>query len=292
MDPDLLDNNTSPVAVTKDVLIETKYVRDAMNALRDLTSFIDTFEPFNIKMPLVQKSINQIISGGRTLGHLLNLTDWANNLKGTNDTDKIAISELVHELRAAFQSLSKPDLGPLDLPLIPDPHKFAITQGSTCALNDKAISVQIEHDNDYLIITICSLLEFNETGALDARGILDSNPNAITLDMDGSFDLYGALTFGTKITVKKSPLEVTVALDPIITQLDLASDLAARLGLGLIDLDFTGDVDLGGNASLSYCPSPCGANLTGLTQVSENSSFYYQSTVGYDLEGGIEISCK
>lgn len=99
-------------------------------------------------------------------------------------------------MRQAFQSLAKPNLNSTTLPPIPDTEKFTIEQGTHCTANDRAISIDIEDGDNDLIITICSLLEFELSAGFDARGMLDSIADAITLSVDGSFDLTGALTFG------------------------------------------------------------------------------------------------
>ena len=93
------------------------------------------------------------------------------------------------------------------------------------------------------------------------------------------------------IVTKSTEPSVEVALDPIYAQLAIDSDLSGELGLGMIKANLFGIAQLEGSATLSYCPDPCTADVTGLTQVS-SSPFYYQSSVGYDLNGGIEISCK
>ena len=106
------------------------------------------------------------------------------------------MSELIAKMRAAFQSLAKPDLDPTSLPPVPDASKFSIAQGSACAENDKAISIEIQDTAEHLTITLCSMLEFDFQGSLNAEGLLDSIPNAVSLDINSLFSLKGALMLG------------------------------------------------------------------------------------------------
>jgi hypothetical protein len=199
------------------------------------------------------------------------------------------MSELISQMREAFQSLVKPDLDRNDLPPVPDVNSFLITQGDACSANNKAIFIDIEEVSNSLVITLCSLLEFDFHGSLDADGLLDSVSDAVTLKVDSTFHLKAALSLGTKITVDVNNLSnVDVQLDPINAQLLVDSDLHAELGLGLIKADLQGYADLEGVTKLAYCPSPC-SPPAGLSQVG-NSSFYYEGVVSYDIAGGIDIS--
>ena len=54
-----------------------------MEELESVTSFIDSFDAFNSEIPLLQQTLNELISGGRTVGQMLDLTDWVNNLEGS-----------------------------------------------------------------------------------------------------------------------------------------------------------------------------------------------------------------
>jgi hypothetical protein len=192
-------------------------------------------------------------------------------------------------MREAFQSLVKPDLDRNDLPDVPDVNVFSITQGNACSANNRAIFLDIQEVSNSLVITLCSLLEFEFAGSLDADGLLDSVPDAVTLEIDSTFHLKAALSLGTKITVANDLSSVDVQLDPINARLLVDSDLHAELGLGLIKADFQGYANLQGTTTLAHCPSPCSIPPTNLSQIG-NSSFYYKGIVGYDIAGGIDIS--
>jgi hypothetical protein len=72
----------SPV-FSKDVLISIELIRKAAAELRDVTGFLSTFGPLEADIPLIKKSVNDVIAGtDRTLADLFDLTEWAQNLEG------------------------------------------------------------------------------------------------------------------------------------------------------------------------------------------------------------------
>lgn len=92
-DTDLLDNITQSPVITKDALIKIELIKTAAEKLKNVTSFIDDFEPFDTKIPLIKKSVNEIIAGNdRSLSEVFDLTDWANSLTGTEKGEVVTAS--------------------------------------------------------------------------------------------------------------------------------------------------------------------------------------------------------
>jgi hypothetical protein len=210
VDDNLFDSNLGVLTTTADFLIEIAKIQDAATLLRDSTSFLSDFSPVSNELPLVKKSINEVIAGpGRTLAELFDLTEWADGLQGTpadanGNPDFIALSELKSKIRGEFQGLTKPDLSSIELPPIPDPNVFIVTRpgDQICAGSYKSISIDVDVDaNDVLQLTFCSLLQFDLTGTFDAKGLLDSIPESLEINVDGNYDLLGSLMFGCRLTV-------------------------------------------------------------------------------------------
>jgi hypothetical protein len=81
-DSDLLDTLTSTPTFTKDALVKIDLIKKAVGELRDFTTFIDTFEPFTTKIPLIKESINSIIAGDGLVSDFFDLTEWVDSLQG------------------------------------------------------------------------------------------------------------------------------------------------------------------------------------------------------------------
>jgi hypothetical protein len=81
-DSDLLDTSTSTPTFTKDALVKIDLIKSAVDKLRDVTIFIDTFEPFTTQIPLIKESINSIIAGDGLVSDFFDLREWVNGLEG------------------------------------------------------------------------------------------------------------------------------------------------------------------------------------------------------------------
>jgi hypothetical protein len=150
--------------VRKDTIIEIKKIRAFARGLRDSTSSFGDFDLLRNDIPMIRSSVNEIIAGkGRTLAHLFDLTEWADNLSGTptssSTTDYILLSELLSQIRAALSNATKPNLVPGEIPHVPDMEYFEVAVAGNCAGNNKALSVDVLDSSGVLNITICSFLE-------------------------------------------------------------------------------------------------------------------------------------
>ena len=202
----------------------------------------------------------------------------------------IAISELLTEMRAALSSVMKPNLSANELPDVPDLTNFQYTNSGNCVGNDKAISIDIS-DTSGLEITICTFLDFELEGELSAEGILDGLEDvSLTLELDAGYVMKGALSTGVKITVTTIS-DIQIEFDPIIAQLYLQSDLTGSLSLGLVKAAVSGDALMQGSFSLGYCSSCDGTySEPGYERTGENSTFYYNRLIGFDIGGALELS--
>ena len=206
----------------------------------------------------------------------------------------ISLSELLQEMREALSQLMIPGLPSGQLPAIPNLNNFElppVLPGSKCAGNDKTISLDITDESGVLEIAICTFLEFELEGEFSADSFLDGVEEYIKLQIDSGFVLKGAFSTGIKITVASLTELPSIELDPITTQLYLQSDLLGSASFGLFTAAVSGNALLRGQFSLGYC-SVCNGTYPseGYQQAGENSSFYYSRLVGYDLEGGLELS--
>ena len=205
----------------------------------------------------------------------------------------IALSELLHQLRAALSSKMLPDLPSGEIPTVPDLSNFELpptVAGNNCDGNDKAISLNIEDNaSGHLEITICTFLQFEVEGNLSTDGLFNELEQHISLELSTGFTLSGAFSAGIKVTVV-SLTDLQIELDPVHTQLYLQTDLSGSATLGLITADVSGAAALQGQLSFGYCPS-CGGNYQdGYEQTGEGSSFYLRRLIGYDLDGALELS--
>lgn len=257
---------------------------------RDITEELGDLNVLDDLLPLVKKSLNGLIAGeGQSIAELFDLTEWAGGLPAGGST---SLSELKNLIRAAFQGgfeKLSPDLN--EPPSVPDPSIFNVTRPENyiCADNDKAISIDIDDTGDYVSVTFCTLLEFDEGGSFDGGGLLDAVDDFIDVDVDGNFLLKGALVFGANVTVEKGNLaNIEVNFDPIGLQLSLDSGLDATISFGLIKAIGDGDVSFGGAYDLAYCSS-CGDYGDGFERVGD-TSFFSKGFFAYDFSAGLGIS--
>jgi len=183
-----------------------------------------------------------------------------------------------------------PDLPSGKVPPVPDVNTFEVSTGMNCAGNDKAISVDIvQGAGNSLEITICTFLQFDLEGELDAGGLLDSIEDYLSLTLNAGYVLKGALSTGVKIKFASLTAAPEIELDPITTQLYAQSEVTGTLGLGLIEATMTGSAKLEGNLGLAYCTS-CNGVLEGFERAGENSSFYFSRAIGFQLGGELALS--
>ncbi len=94
-DDDILDNVTQQPRFGQDVLISIELVQEAARTLKNKTAFLGEFAPLQQKIPLLDVSVNELIAGkgrNRTLADFFDLTDFANNLLGTQIASKMPSS--------------------------------------------------------------------------------------------------------------------------------------------------------------------------------------------------------
>lgn len=178
----MFDNITSSVVLKTDAIIEIEKIRAFARDLRDSTSRLRDYKNLDKKIPLIKTSVNKAIAGeGRTIADLFDLTDWADNLKGSvpigggvdpslfPTSTYIRLSELLKEMRAALSNATKPDLAEGELPPVPDMKVFGVSVGSNCANNDKAFFIDVVDSSGILTVTLCSYLEFEVDLEFDAK---------------------------------------------------------------------------------------------------------------------------
>ena len=191
-------------------------------------------------------------------------------------------------------NVTKPGLTLDELPAVPDLKDFQlppVQPGNNCNANAKAISLDITDESGVLEIIICTFLEFELEGDFSGDGLLDFLEESLSFELDSKYVLKGALSTGIKITVASLTESPLIELDPIFMQLHSEEDLSGSVSFGLLKPSISGSALLQGQFSLSYC-SVCNGIYPsdGYQQAGENSSFYYSRLVGYDLEGGLELS--
>ena len=270
-------------------------------------AFLDTFQVLDDDIPLIEKSLNDLVAGpDRTIVDVFDLTEWANNLQGTSteesnsspSPDMIALSELLNEMRSALSSVMLPDLPSDELPTVPNLNNFNLPPtmaSNNCNGNDKTISLDIKETSGVLDIIICTFLELELEGELSTpSGLFNELEEHISLELDAGFVLKGAFSAGIKLSVavvEGSP-QIGLELDPILTQLYLQTDLSASASLGLLTATVSGDCRLNGEFSFGYCPSCDGAYLDGYERTGEDSAFYLKRLIGYDLGGDVGLSLE
>ena len=302
LDENLFDEEIPSPTLTADILVETAKIQWAAGKLRDSMEFLGNFDVLDEEIPLIQKSVNDLIAGpDRTIVDVFDLTDWADSLQGTstesnNSPDMIALSELLNEMRSALSSLMLPELPSDELPPIPDLNNFnlpPIMASNNCNGNDKAISLDIKETSGVLEITICTFLELELEGELSTpSGLFNELEEHVNLELDAGFVLKGAFSAGIKLSVAivDNAPQIDLELDPILTQLFLQTDLSASASLGMLTATVSGDCLLSGEFSFGYCPSCTGTYLDGYERAGENSTFYLKRLIGYELGGGVELS--
>jgi hypothetical protein len=62
-DDNLFDSNKAELNITSDFLIAIEKIQNAANLLKNSTSFLSDFGPVSDELPLVKKSINELIAG-------------------------------------------------------------------------------------------------------------------------------------------------------------------------------------------------------------------------------------
>ena len=84
-DTNLLDKEVAEVDLDLDVYFSIEAIQKAAGILANNTKFLANFEPFRKEIPLLQTTVNKLVTGddGRTVADLFDLTDWANTLTGT-----------------------------------------------------------------------------------------------------------------------------------------------------------------------------------------------------------------
>lgn len=303
-DSNILDNVTQKPSFVADVLIDIDMIKQAAMQLKRSTAFLKGYEPFHQKIPLLQVSMNRLIAGNeRTLADMFDLTNFADNLIGAptpsqpapTDDEYILMTELISQIRTAFQGLVKPDTSLKLVPAVPDVKTFNVIRpiDAICKGSDRAISIDIVRDGlSSLNLTICALLEFELTGKYDATGLLSAVEENFDVDLTGSFKLMGSLMFGAKLAVEKSGgvISIGINFDPISTELFVLSDLGARVSFGMVEARGQGQVNFVGESSLSYCPGCNGTHPQVSFQPVSNTSFYFRRLVGYDINTLIALS--
>ena len=109
-DENILDDQRQQPTIDTDVLIGIDLIKSAVEELKNTTSFLRDTKVLAEKIPLIQKSVNQLIAGeDRTFADLFDLTEWAEKLTGTNQaTEAPSISP--------SKSSLEPSLGPSTIP--------------------------------------------------------------------------------------------------------------------------------------------------------------------------------
>ena len=203
------------------------------------------------------------------------------------------LSELKNEFIEALKSLTKPDKADLgEVPPLPDAEVFNVIMPTDayCAGNDRALSVDIDDGNDGLTITLCALLEFDLSGSFDADGLLNEFEDYLSLSVSGDYNLMGAFTFGCQLVVNSSSFDVSIAFDPMTTQLYVDGGLEAVVSFGMIEAIGSASASLSGDFGLVYC-NDCNGTYSDsdYIQTSTNSSFYRKREAGYSALGGLGI---
>ena len=252
----------------QDIIFEIASIVALAEELAYQTKFLDGSSALNDPIPLIGKSVNELIAGdGRTIADMLDFTQWAKELEpNQNETSPggdpidtnlfITKTELLTEMRKELQALfaRKPDIN--EIPTPPNVAAFqevgfvssvARSKTARCANNTGAISVTFPDgdDPDDFTILICSLLGFQIDADLDASGLLDLyDKGSITLDLsDTRFALEGSLTIGAELNVKKSDtsFSATLFLDPLVAKIAVVASPTLTIGLGLVE--FEGGID-------------------------------------------------
>lgn len=222
-------------------------------------------------------------------------------------SDLITLSELLNEIRTAFQAATQPKLEALNAtPPVPDSVIFALNRSEDliCAGNDRAISIDIDFTNtSKLDITLCSFLSYKLEGRFDADGLLDEYSDAndvlglgsLDLNVNGDYEVFAALSFGARLTVSRNDngLSATVSFDPITAEIYVDGSLQSDISFGLIQAGGDADVLLEGRAEFMWCPNEDCDTLypeRGLEQVNSAPSFFYSAEIGYNISAGVGLS--
>ena len=213
-------------------------------------------------------------------------------------TDKIVISELLHQMRETVSKIQLPEWASdptahiRDIP-IPDVTTFGpppVHPSSNCYGNHKPISLVIT-DTVGIEIQVCTYLAYELNGDLSFDGLFNNLEETIGLETTSGYTLKGALSTGAKIIVTSLDESPVIELDPIIVQLYMQSDLTGTANLGLLTATVSGDASLQGEFKLGYCPDCNGTfPLDGYGQLGDSSSFYLSRYAGYSLDGELVIA--
>lgn len=92
-DDNIIDNITQTPIFETDILISIDMIKDAALALKDKTSPLRDYVPLQQEIPLLKKSMNDLIAGqGRTLADCFDLTEFTSNLTGKQSATEMPTS--------------------------------------------------------------------------------------------------------------------------------------------------------------------------------------------------------
>lgn len=113
VDDNILDDDRPTPIFQQDVLISIELIRNATNELKSKTASFGDYEPLQKKLPLLQVSVNELIAGqDRTLADLFDLTDFANNLVGTESATEMPSTSPTTTFFPSQHPSSSPSLAP------------------------------------------------------------------------------------------------------------------------------------------------------------------------------------
>ena len=114
-DDNIIDNITQTPIFETDILISIGMIKEATLALKDKTSPLRDYKPLQQEIPLLKKSMNDLIAGqGRTLADCFDLTEFTSNLTGKQSATEMPTSS---PSVSTFPS-SAPSTSPTKLPTV------------------------------------------------------------------------------------------------------------------------------------------------------------------------------
>jgi hypothetical protein len=252
-------------APTLTPVVQIQTVKDIwIQGILQATNKISEFAVFNEDLPIVGKSINELVDQGDGTG----ISSYFSGTL-TSVIDSIPENLSTEHLQTALN-------GELDLPVDP------------CGLNAPQ-GFLVTGDDENVEISISFCIGFSETLEITSNGMFDSLEESLDIKAGVSLDVGSYLKFSATLNTE----DETFHLDPITAALSLDTLASITVGLGMLDLSSEAQVVLAASYEIIHCPEGTCSGQGDLLQTDENDItplFYLNRIASYEISGDIELA--
>jgi hypothetical protein len=233
------------------------------------TNKISEFAVFNEDLPIVGKSINELVDQGDGTGISSYFSDTLTSVIGS-----------------ITENLTAEDL---ELALNSELTKLATLPDGSCGLDNAPQGFLVTGADENVEISISFCVGFSETLEITSNGMFDVLEESLDIKAGASLVVGSYLKFGATLDIEGE----TFDLDPITAALSLDTLASITVGLGMLDLSSEAQVVLAASYEIIHCPEGTCSGQGDLLQTDENDAtplFYLKRAASYEISGEIELA--